>query len=289
LRFYGDCGRNVFGALASGQRPAGRRVAGAVGGRSCESPRYRPGMRPAAMRPLGVGEILDVAINICLRHAGTLLRLTLGIIIPVQVLSTLISLSVTADDEDDDGLPGSGTLDPSSGDGTIDNDVWIELAGFGLIGLLALFAGVFATPPASEPSARRTWAEPGLARVVPLRPAADPVPAVGDHPHGARRGARLRAPDRAGADPVRLVVRRGSRPPGEGSPRQAGARRSRRLVRGRWWPVFGVLVVGVILAGVITAGLAAVSALVVSGESDSAGRIVADGWPASSRARSPRP
>jgi hypothetical protein len=48
-------------------------------------------------------------------------------------------------------------------------------------------------------------------------------------------------------------------------------------VRGRWWPVFGVLVVGVILAGVITAGLAAVSALVVSGESDSAGRIVADG------------
>jgi hypothetical protein len=235
-------------------------------------------MRPAAMRPLGVGEILDVAINICLRHAGTLLRLTLGIIIPVQVLSTLISLSVSADDEDDAGLPGSGTLDPSSGDGTIDNDVWIELAGFGLIGLLALFAGVFATAACfraiSEAYLGRSpdWRESyrfAVPRILSL------LWVIILTALGVALGfVLLIVPGLllyvwwSVAAPVLLA---------EGVRGRRALGRSRQLVRGRWWPVFGVIVVGVILAGVITAGLAAVSNLLVSGESDSAGRIVADG------------
>ncbi len=235
-------------------------------------------MPPAAMRPLGVGEILDVAINICLRNAGTLIRLTLGIIVPLQVLSTLISLSVAADDEEDDGLPGSGTFDPSSGDGTIEDDVWIELAGLGLIGLLALIAGVFATAACfraiSEAYLGRTpdWRESyrfAAPRVLSL------LWVIILTALGVALGFLLLIVPGlilyvwwSVAAPVLLA---------EGVRGRRALGRSRQLVRGRWWATFGVIVVGVIMAAVISAGLTAVSTLLVSGEADSPGRIVADG------------
>lgn len=234
-------------------------------------------MRPAAMRPLGVGEILDVAINICLRHAGTLLRLTLGIIVPVQVLTTLITLSVAADDGADAGLIGGGGLD-ASGDVVAVDDVWVALAGFGLIALLALLAGVFATA-----ACFRALSEAYLGRVPDWRESyrfAGPrflsllwvfvlvAIAVTVGLIGLLVGAVVVYVYLSVAAPVVLA---------EDVRGTAALRRSWRLVRGRWRACFGVLVVGLILTGVITAGLAAVTALVVPGESDSVGRIVADG------------
>ncbi len=234
-------------------------------------------MRPAAMRPLGVGEILDVAINICLRNVGTLLRLTLGIIIPVQVLSTLITLSVAADDEADDGFPGSGGLDSEGGLATPD-DIWVVVAGFGLVGVLTLLAGVFATAASfralSEAYLGRApdWRESyrfALPRLLPLLWVVVLV-AVGTvlGVFLLIVGAVILYVWWSVAAPVLLA---------EDVRGRKALRRSRQLVRGRWWATFGVLVVGLILAGIVTAGLGAVSALIVPGESDSAGRIVADG------------
>jgi len=54
---------------------------------------------PAAprLRPLGVGELLDAAIKVCLAHAGTLMKAVLVVIVPVQILSAII-LASTVDD-----------------------------------------------------------------------------------------------------------------------------------------------------------------------------------------------
>lgn len=49
------------------------------------------------LRPLGIGEILDVAMKIVWRNAGTLLRVVVFVVLPVQVVSAVISISATPD------------------------------------------------------------------------------------------------------------------------------------------------------------------------------------------------
>ncbi len=48
------------------------------------------------LRPLSVGEILDVSIKICIAHWRTLLKAVLVVIVPVQIVSTLLTADVTA-------------------------------------------------------------------------------------------------------------------------------------------------------------------------------------------------
>jgi hypothetical protein len=47
------------------------------------------------MRPLGIGEILDAALKIYWRNAGTLFRIVLFVMAPVTLLSQLITVSAT--------------------------------------------------------------------------------------------------------------------------------------------------------------------------------------------------
>ena len=234
-------------------------------------------MRPAPLRPLGVGEILDVGINICLRHAGTLLRLTLGIAVPVGILSTLINVSAVADDEQDDGQIGTGGID-ATGQTSLPDDSWTELAGLGASTLVTLLAAVFATT-----ACFRALSEAYLGRSPDWRqsyrfaaPRFLPVLWVTMLTViGAMLGLVLLVVGAIAfyvfwsvAVPVVLAEDvRGTR----------ALRRSWSLVRGRWWPAFGVLVIGSILGGIVSVGLLAVTDLVVPGESDSVGRIVADG------------
>src|SRR5688500_3861233 len=65
------------------------------------------------LRPLSVGEIIDVAIKIWRRHFSTLARIVFVVVAPLQVLAALVAASVSADDVgfetyDEDGNP---TLD----------------------------------------------------------------------------------------------------------------------------------------------------------------------------------
>jgi hypothetical protein len=48
-----------------------------------------------ALRPLALGEILDVSIKISLRHAKTLALIVLALILPVQIVIGLIDMSLT--------------------------------------------------------------------------------------------------------------------------------------------------------------------------------------------------
>jgi len=49
-----------------------------------------------SLRPLGVGETLDVAIKIYTRNAGTLLRLVFVIAAPITLLSTTVEASAVS-------------------------------------------------------------------------------------------------------------------------------------------------------------------------------------------------
>jgi hypothetical protein len=50
---------------------------------------------PARLRPLSVGETLDVAIKICIAHWKTLLVTVLVVVVPVEVVSTIITADST--------------------------------------------------------------------------------------------------------------------------------------------------------------------------------------------------
>jgi len=80
------------------------------------------------LRPLSVGEIIDVAIKIWRRHFATLARIVFVVVAPVQVLSTLVATSA-GDFE---------TFDPTTGEPTVDGGAlagWV--AGMGVAQLLA--------------------------------------------------------------------------------------------------------------------------------------------------------
>jgi hypothetical protein len=51
---------------------------------------YRP-----RLRPLSVGEMLDVSIKICVAHWRTLLKTVLVVVVPMQILSTLLTADYT--------------------------------------------------------------------------------------------------------------------------------------------------------------------------------------------------
>jgi len=55
---------------------------------------------PPRLRPLSLGEILDVAIKLCVAHSATLLKAIVFVIVPVQVLATIIMVSTGSADYD---------------------------------------------------------------------------------------------------------------------------------------------------------------------------------------------
>ena len=71
------------------------------------------------LRPLSIGEILDVAIKIYLRNAWTLFRVVLVVVAPVQIVSALIEASAASNGDTttvsshdiDNGQPGFGPGD----------------------------------------------------------------------------------------------------------------------------------------------------------------------------------
>jgi hypothetical protein len=56
------------------------------------------------LRPLGIGEMLDVSLKIAWRNAGTLVRIVLLVVAPAQALSALVQVSASPDTYD----PGGG-------------------------------------------------------------------------------------------------------------------------------------------------------------------------------------
>jgi hypothetical protein len=97
------------------------------------------------LRPLSVGEILDVALKIWRRHFGALARIVLFVVAPVQVISSLLLASALPNSEIlfNSGSPTNTTNDVFDG-----GDAATFFAAFGLITLLSGLAWVLSSAAA---------------------------------------------------------------------------------------------------------------------------------------------
>jgi hypothetical protein len=206
------------------------------------------------LRPLGVGEILDVAITIYRRNARTLLTLVFVVVAPFEILSALIQASALPEDE----------LVTETAPGTVDVDdeLWLSIAGFGVAGILSFIAATIATGACFKAiadgylgeqaewrsalafAARRLhsilWVTilGGLLSVLGLVLLIVP-------------GVYLYVAF-AVAVPALLT---------EGVRGRKALGRSRRLVKGRWWGTFGVVLLGTILVGIVEGALVGLTAV----------------------------
>jgi hypothetical protein len=212
-------------------------------------------MSAVELRPLGIGEILDVAIKIYLRHFQTFLKIALVIVLPTQVIVNAITVSGGS------GTTGGGAFNfhlETNPDGTAS----ISSAAIGAAvaaGLIAWLAGTIATGASFKAVAD------GYLGAVPdwrtsLRAA------------GRRLGSLIWIAFLVGLVTVLLAIL--CIAPGvwfavgatiavpvlftEDKRGWDAISRSRALVKGRWWPTFALIVIGAILASVLTFVLQAI-------------------------------
>jgi hypothetical protein len=207
------------------------------------------------LRPLGIGEILDVGIKIYFRNALTLFKIVVFIVLPAEILANVIEISALPSDTTlNSGSPFGGQITTG---GTISRQDGITLfVGYVVAILINFVAARFA-----QAGCFRAVADAYLGEEVSwrssLRFALHRLPAV--------VGVAVLSGILVGlgtllcvipgiylyvafavAVPVLLVE-------GAGPSRALG--RSRELVRGRWWGTCGVAVVGYLLVSVVTLAL----------------------------------
>ncbi|HEX2045106.1 MAG TPA: hypothetical protein VHF23_05715 [Gaiellaceae bacterium] len=204
-------------------------------------------MQAVDLRPLSVGEVLDVAIKIYWRNAATLLGLVVLVVAPVQLLVSLVYLSAVPDYEQ------GGFLGPAPGEPLDTDELWIQLSATAVGIVLTFLATTLATAACfkavadayvGEPSRWRTslgFAARRIHSVLWVTVLGTVLTALGL--------LLLVIPaiwlwvSFAVAVPALLT---------EGVKGRRALGRSRRLVRGRWWPTFGILLLGTILAGIVS-------------------------------------
>lgn len=198
------------------------------------------------LRPLGVGEILDASLKVCFRHAKPLFLSVLVVIIPVQIIAAII-LASTVDD--------AALLDPfADTSGVDDDDAGAYIAGQLSTVLLTAVSGLLATGACFRAVAT-AWLGGAPDWRESLRFAArylGPLILVGLL-YGLGVGLGTIACIVPGvylfvawavAYPALLVEDvRGTKALG----------RSLELVKGRFWPALGLLVVAYLLTGFIQA------------------------------------
>lgn len=227
------------------------------------------GTQRPQLRPLNFGEILDVAINVVLKNARTLITAVAVVVVPVTLLSAIVQLSAFPDAFD----PGqqSAITTGSGEDLMLDSSaVAVAVGAFVVTGLFSVLASLLATAACfraiatayvgGQPGWREslsfafrrlgslllllvlvTLAFTALGVVVVLLGLAGPaagvlallVAFVAFVYLGVAWSVSI---------PALLV---------EDARNVSALRRSFQLIRKRWWPAFGILVVGVLITFVI--------------------------------------
>lgn len=242
------------------------------------------------MRPLSFGEILDVAIKIVTRNALTLFKLVAVIVVPLQILSALILASTAPD------LGGTGSaFNPSSpSDLTMtSDDVWRSIAGTVVLLVVNFIGGSLATAACYRAvgdaylGGKPGWRESFRYGLRRLHSVAWITFLITLATFGIFIGAFfivfLIASVGPGATAIPLIIGliialipltiwlyfawsvaipamltedvRGTK----------ALARSFRLVRRRWWPVFGVQLVATVATGLIASILAIIPEIVLLG------------------------
>ena len=208
-------------------------------------------MDAASLRPLGIGEMLDVAIKLYRRRFGTLVRAVAVVIGPLYAFLAVVQLSLIP--TEDDFATSLESTDPVTGAPDIDWGIFSAfLAGMALVAFVYFIATQLATAAsfrvisAGYLGEEIEWRESlrfALSRLrsllwlsfllilfILLGALACIIPGI--YLYGAY----------AVAVPVLLV---------EGVRGRGALKRSRALVTGRWWPVVVVLFLGMLLAQIV--------------------------------------
>jgi len=214
------------------------------------------------LRPLGIGEILDVGIKIYLRNAVTLFKIVVFVVLPAQILVNIIEISALPSNV----TMSSGSAGPFGGTFTQYGPVSAHDRNVILIGFISAFVIQFVAGRFAQAGCFRAIADAYLGEEVgwrsSLRFALRRLPAIVWMTILAAilvalgtllliiPGIYLYVAFTV-AVPVLLV---------EGVGPWRALRRSRQLVKGRWWGTLGVAVVGALLVSVVSL---AVSGLIV--------------------------
>jgi hypothetical protein len=192
------------------------------------------------LRPLGVGEILDLGIKIYRRRFGTLVRAVAVVVVPVAVVTAIVQTSITFQDGD--------TLDGG--------DAAAVIVGTLVVTVLTYLASQLATAASFEIVSgdyleeTPTW----QASLLEARKRLRSLVWVSFLYFGALLLGTL-----ACIIPgVYLYVAFAVYVPAllfEDLRGRAALRRSKGLLQGRWWPAFGVLVVTQIITSIINGAL----------------------------------
>lgn len=225
------------------------------------------------LRPLGIGELLDVALKIVWRNAGTLVRVVVFVVLPVQVVTALLAASASPSSLNTRSGGFTGNQQPFSS-----SDVK-ALVGYTVVAVVlgfissSLASGACFRAIASAYLGERTDWKSSLAYAL-------------KHVHSIMWISFLSSL-LAGLALIACII------PGvylwtafavaipalltEGVRGSKALGRSRELVKGYWWRVFGVVLLGYllssILGGAIEAAVVAVTT-VQSGQASFVGVVV---------------
>jgi hypothetical protein len=204
------------------------------------------------LRPLSLGEILDVSIKICMSRWRTLLAAVLIVVVPVQIVSTILTADYTVSS-----LHSSfDSFDVGSNQRTADqtlDELNQYIGGLAVSTVLQILAVLLATATCFRAIAQAYLGEKtdwrsSTAYALRHLPALLWLTLL--YGLGVLLGTVLLVLPGiwlyiswAFAIPVMLV---------EGARGRAALGRSLRLVRRRWWPTFGTIAIGFILAGIIS-------------------------------------
>lgn len=217
------------------------------------------------LRPLSLGEILDVAIKICLAHWRTLLKAVLVVVVPVQIVGTIVNADYTVDSFE---FGAGASQTPAESLEQLNQ----YLGGLAIAAVLQGLAVLLATAACLRAIAQAYLGEEtdwrsSLAYAWHLLPSLLLLTLL--YALGLAAGFLLLILPGiwiyvawAFATPALLV---------EGLRGRNALRRSFGLVSGRWWRTFGVLIVGFVLAAVVSTVVQAVFIIgIVVGEDNDA-------------------
>lgn len=204
------------------------------------------GPQPPRLRPLSLGEALDVSIKICVAHWRTLLKAVLIIVVPVEIVSTLVSADYTTSSFD------FSTSSEQTADESLD-ELNQQLGGLVVSTLLRILAVLLVSAVCF-----RVIAQAYLGETTDWRSSLS----YALRHTGSLLWLGLLYLLGVGLATIFLVL------PGvwlyvawafavpalfvEGVRGRQALGRSFALVKGRWWRTFGVLAVGFILAGIVS-------------------------------------
>lgn len=221
-------------------------------------------MAARELRPLRVGEIIDAALKVYRRNVLTLWKIIAVVVVPVNLVGALVLLSVLPSDFFDDSFGATTSLTTS--------EQWSILAAslvIGLIGAATVIAATAACLKVVSDTYMGRSSDAGSSLAFATRRLHSLIWVVFLTVLLIFVIALLAVLTALVAGPLAIVfavpiiwlyVAWSFATPAllvEGTKGRAALGRSFNLVRGRWWPVFGALVLGVIITWIVGIGIGA--------------------------------